>query len=236
MAAVVAVETRQETMEQQAKDTIPLGEAVHQLNLNTTSDELLAEIEAQRRKAVAPPEVKTRKRSWKRFLVSGALSLSLLTNIALLASNISLRHLLSLPTKINAPAIINGTVLLSSIPDNEIVYTDFSTLVDIANGKGKLDTLVHTSPDYSTTSAPQWPVLRFKGRYFTHLWLTYADYSKLNNAPDNAAFYGATRETVKFNTSSNVSLDRFKGMDTPPDTLDGTENIQGIGIGAVENK
>lgn len=74
-AALTAIESRRQVQTEREIDTIALGEAIRQLGLDVTADELMAEVRAHRGAEIAAAEAiavkrRTARRTWKAGLIA----------------------------------------------------------------------------------------------------------------------------------------------------------------------
>lgn len=137
--ALAAIEARR----QADAGTIPLDQAVSELHLDSTSDEIWAEVQAQRAKAAAPkaapqekpqqaqpfsaavPVVRVRPRGWRRLLAP-VLVLGVLMSTGIIPHPWGHSH-----TAAVAPILRP----LAAVPNGIEVYADDAALAEIAAGK-----------------------------------------------------------------------------------------------------
>ena len=145
--ALAAIETRKQAEVSRLAGTIPISQAVSELNLDSTPEEILAEVQAQReqiqreqaeqqaqagqqrqaaqqadRQFVAPQA--RRRGRWARLVAP-------LFFVWLLAHNGLLPHFGTHSTHIAAPILRS----LAQVPDGKEVYADDAALVQISEGK-----------------------------------------------------------------------------------------------------
>lgn len=144
--ALTAIEARKQAEASRLAGTIPIDQAVSELHLDSTSEEIWAEVQAQRDKAEAArreqrrqdkaakkaqaaqqqavtPRIR-RPRRWVRVLVP-------LVFLGVLFHNRGLPHFGDHSTHIAAPVLRP----LAQIPDGKEVYADDEALVQVSEGK-----------------------------------------------------------------------------------------------------
>ncbi len=196
--ATAAIEARHSARAQHDAATIPIGEAVHQLNLEATPEEVLAEVQAQRSaktQALQSGEKRnTRPKSVKIMAAVIALQFAFIAFMGarLLAVNDALRvrdnayHQLALhlPNQVTYQPAIKAT--LSALHQ---LNPGLSHSLDIANGQTvacKFDTLetlaLGAKPaDVQTAQHPAgttWSLLRRGDKFFVQGWTT-PEYAEL---------------------------------------------------------
>lgn len=137
--ALAAIEARRQAEAAHLAGTIPIDQAVSDLHLDSTSDEIWEEVKAQRTKtaaaqqkpvayaappqAVAPPQV--RRRGW-RGLLAPVLVIGVLMSAGVIPHPWGHSH---------APVAAPLLRPLSAIPDGTEVYADDAALIQISEGK-----------------------------------------------------------------------------------------------------
>jgi hypothetical protein len=183
--AVAAVEARNDAVSKHEAETIPLGEAVHQLGLNATPEELLAEIRARRMQTIQAqtlrPEQKTSvERRWKRTLLRAGVALSLAANALLLAYLFTQTRITAAPAveapsvsvnvplpNIPAPVVTisgipggSGDMTLSGVESGSTAYATRDALYQITHEE-KWDQIdVYGNQELNRIGGPQWPIVR----------------------------------------------------------------------------
>ncbi len=138
--ALAAIEANRQAEAGRLAGTIPIDQAVSELHLDSTSDEIWAEVQAQRARASAAQHEQThrtqalqpqpvalhakRRWGWPRLIVPAVVVWALLHNHVP-------PHFWSRPTHIAAPILLP----LAQVPDGKEVYADDSALVQISEGK-----------------------------------------------------------------------------------------------------
>ncbi len=157
-AALAAIEARRQA---DAK-TIPLDQAVSELNLDSTSDEIWAEVQKQRAKAAAAVSVpaaatapkidaKTRRRGW-RVLVAPALVIAVLMSAGVIPHPWGHTH-----APIAAPVLRP----LSAVPDGAEVYADDAALTQISDRRPLSQVSVST-----VAAGNRWTVFKRGGHVY----------------------------------------------------------------------
>jgi hypothetical protein len=165
-AALAAIEVRKQA---EAK-TIPIDQAVSELHLNSTADEIWTEVQAQRAKAAAQrsqhkeeqrtqeaQETKPRRRSGsgRRRMFAPLL---LVGGIILLSQHGTLPHFWN-----NAPAAAPILRSLAQEPDGKTVYADDAALVQISEGKSPAQTTISEN-----ATGNRWPLVKMNGHVYLH--------------------------------------------------------------------
>ena len=133
--ALAAIEARRQSEAARLAGTIPIDQAVTELHLDSTSEEIWAEVQAHRAAAV-PTQAQTakpqliaqrprRRRAWSGFLAPVVLV------GALLYAGVIPHHFGGHSPRAAAPVLRS----LSQIPDGKEVYADDSALVQVSEGK-----------------------------------------------------------------------------------------------------
>lgn len=138
--ALAAIEARRQAEAGRLAGTIPIDQAVSELHLDSTSDEIWAEVQAQRAKAAAAQREQVQRaqaaqqqfiiprtrgpRRWVRFIAP-------LVFFGILFHNSALPHFGNHPTHAAAPVLRP----LAQVPDGKEVYADDAALVQVSEGK-----------------------------------------------------------------------------------------------------
>ncbi len=184
-AALAAIEIRRQA---EAK-TIPLDQAVSELHLDSTPDEIWAEVQAQREKTALPkaapmkppqqavqplsvsmPVVRVRSRGWRRLLAP-VLVLGVLMSTGVIPH--SFTPLGFSPSLLTQKTFSNDAPILrpfSQIPKNTEVYADDNALRQISEGKPAAQILVSENP-----SGSRWTLVKIKGHVYLHGFTASAD-------------------------------------------------------------
>ena len=166
--ALAAIEARRQA---EAK-TIPLDQAVSELHLDSTSDEIWAEVQAQRAKAAAqqtgPPQTQIdprltsprsqRFRGWP-VLIAPAIALWIVGNAILTANG---HH--------HAPVAAPILHPLAQEPETATVYADDSSLAQISQG-------VPASKIFVSESAGdnRWKLIKLQGHVYLQRYIAHVD-------------------------------------------------------------
>lgn len=148
--ALAAIEARR----QAEAGTIPIDQAVSELHLDSTPDEIWAEVQKQRTKASLPkaapveqpqqaappvsvnrPTVRVRPRGWRRLLAP-VLVIGVLMSAGVIPHNFTSHGFSpSLLTSKHSPPAAPVLTPLSAVPDGKEVYADDAALIQISEGK-----------------------------------------------------------------------------------------------------
>ncbi|HZO87034.1 MAG TPA: hypothetical protein VFB38_01755 [Chthonomonadaceae bacterium] len=164
--AVATVEARKEAETRRQMDTIPIGEAVQQLGLYVSPEEVLAEIKGQRASA-AIAAAATRKRRRRLTLTGALLTLSLAANLLLVTLLLSVNNR-PMPAPDMAPAtpftetLPYGQRRLSDVADNEVVYSNLYAIHELNQGKQPSEVLVSTE----TGNTNQWALVKLNDKLY----------------------------------------------------------------------
>lgn len=137
-AAITRLEARKDSDERQVDGTIPIGEAVEQLGLEATPEEVLAEVQAGRQQAVPR---KSRMPLGKRLVLSLSLP-GIILGIALGGNSLlQMRHQQTIPANVSPriwPVLLHPDLLvstasgklvsLSKVKDNQPVHCNMSNV------------------------------------------------------------------------------------------------------------
>ena len=147
-AALTSLEVRKAGIDGRP-DTIALGDAIRQLDLDATPEELLAEVQALQsaRRRLRELNARARARRWVQVSIFFALAV-VVYFVAFLAARTPAEPPLALTP---APTVHvearEPYPLLSAVPVGEVVGVDFNTLVKLANGKAPADLRVDARVD-----------------------------------------------------------------------------------------
>ena len=152
--ALAAIEARRQAEAAHLAGTIPIDQAVSDLHLDSTPDEIWAEVKTQREKASLPkaapvkqpqqaappisvsmPVVRVRHRGWHR-LIAPVLVIGVLMSTGVIPHNFTPHgfspSLLTDRHFSTAAPVVNP---LSAVPDGKEVYADDAALIQISEGK-----------------------------------------------------------------------------------------------------
>lgn len=195
--AVAAIETRKDAEAQRHAETISLGEAVHQLDLRMTPEELLAEIESQRVAATSAVNMRHSQPLWRRRLagIGGALSLAIILALSIKVITLSRalyrsRKALSTMQALTAPRfdLNSSSVLLSSVPNRVPVHCDVDTLGDLARSMSPSQIYVDARQDASKIPTTDWTLIKRNGNVYLAGWISTDAYYKLCNGQSSVMF------------------------------------------------
>ena len=182
--ALAAIEARR----QAEAGTIPIDQAVSELHLDSTSDEIWAEVQAQRMKASLPkaapvvqpqqaappvsvsmPAVRVRHRGWRRLLAP-VVVIGVLMSTGVIPHNFT-SHGFS-PSLLTDKHFPTAAVLtpLSTVPDGKEVYADDNALSQISKGKPAAQVAVSQDP-----SSNSWTLVKMRGHVYLHGFTASAD-------------------------------------------------------------
>lgn len=176
--AVARHQARREEAAQKLEGTVSLGDAVRELNIDITPEELLAEVQAARAEAQAVhavPQARRRPR-WGLFAASAGLL------AALAVSLYGLRQAVApLPADVQMSAATLSTVIPITAPDTILVQDNsgkspvLRTLQEIPNGVPVHCSLTQTDghaslADFSNPSTA-WTVIKYNGQVYVRGWI-----------------------------------------------------------------
>ncbi|HZO89821.1 MAG TPA: BON domain-containing protein [Chthonomonadaceae bacterium] len=146
--AAASLESKRDAEHTWREKTLPLEEAIEQLGLNVTPEELCPEVEAIRAERAAKKEQERKLRHYRRALFMGGLVLSL---VCLLIAGVFAGLLIQLRALHRAlhPATL-PIQPLALVPDNVPVHIDSAMLINLASGDttpDKVFVFVDTRPD-----------------------------------------------------------------------------------------
>lgn len=185
--ALAAIEARRQADAAHLAETIPIEQAVSDLHLDSTSDEIWAEVQAQRAKATTVreplPRLKpqqavqpvnagqfARRRGW-RVLLPPILVLGVLMSVGIIPHNFGPHGFSpSLVTPKNTPVADSTLRPLSTIANGVEVYASDATLLQISKGKPAGQVLVSKDPD-----GTQWTLVRMDGHVYVRGFTVRAD-------------------------------------------------------------
>lgn len=194
--ALAAIEARRQAEAAHLAGTIPLDQAVSDLHLDSTSDEIWAEVQKQRAKAAMPAAVQStspqaltalrpkRRRSWRRLLAAGALLW------ALSATGV-IPHFWSHAHPQAAPNLRP----LSTVPDSTEVYADSLALLQISEGRPAANISVSEN-----STGNRWTVFKRGGRVYLHGYI--------KSAPSLEALGGKPLDVYNDDNSGELDGDR----------------------------
>jgi hypothetical protein len=160
--ALSAIEARRAAAVSQMENTLSIEEAVTHLGLDITPEELLAEVEAQRKKAATVAVTPTRQtvRKGRRRLFVTVLGLSLLLNIAL-----------SLYT-FRTATLTPYQRVIAAMPEKKPIYASIETIRALATGQisGQFVLEGLQKPHFAL-----WTVEKVNGELFVRGWRERSD-------------------------------------------------------------
>ncbi len=170
-AAIARIEARQDTDQRRADGTIPIGEAVQQLGLEATPEEVLAEVQAGRRQAVP------RKR---RMPLGRRLALSLGLTGILLGAALGGNDLWQMRRQAAAQASAGSYVLPVLLDPNLLVSTASGKLVNLSAVKdgqpvhcdmsGVDGRVVFTQWTPNSATQNPWTLIKHDGQVYVRGW------------------------------------------------------------------
>jgi hypothetical protein len=233
--ALAAVETRRADEQQRTADTIALGEAIRQLDLDVTPEELLAEVSIRRREVQQSANRKVRQRENNLVLVM-VLVVSFAVNILLVT-----RQPRGQQPSVVAAATITPTPQLadfpklSQVPDGLTVFVDFDTLSALAKGRAADSVVVDARQNVG--SRQLWRIVKQPNGLFVQAFVSEADALKIANG--QAGQLSATDPTWGGTQSyalTDVPLARFANIVHTSSVTepDGTYFVSGVKLGTVK--
>ena len=219
--ATAAIEARQNARAQHEAATIPIGEAVHQLNLEATPEEVLAEVQAQRRantQIQAGVTTNTRSRSSRvmRVVITAQTAIILALGMQIVTMNsriteaqqIAQRNALiyTLPTEVQQQVLQqqNGVVKPTpSVLDEQLLKSGQFHSLDIPIGQTaqcKYDTIEklanNADPSHTyTASKPAgttWQLARDASGFYVNCWTSMKDAEQLLNRQEAVVYASNT--------------------------------------------
>lgn len=224
--ALAAIEARKQAEASRLAGTIAIDQAISDLHLDSTPDEIWAEVQAQRVKAsvpkIAPPQaVQTagvsapamRRRGWRRFLAP-ALVIGVLMSAGVIPHNFTPHGFSpSLLTEKHLPTAAPILRPLSAVPDGKEVYADDAALVQLSEGGAIAQITVSMNP-----SGNRWTVFRRSGHVYLRGFIESVDsLAEITGKPLNVYNDDNSGELHKDRTSNitlrvdNVSLQKSGG-------------------------
>ncbi len=169
--AMAAIEARRDADQMHVAETIPLGEAVQQLGLEMTPEELLAEINAQRTAAQTPPQLaaRTQTRSLRSRLKTAVIAVSLAANLILgftvLARYEHQNAAPPAPPPAAQPLAANvaGDLNLSNIAPDTTFYATHDALYQMSHGDKWLEIPIAQAQDLTRNGSAQWAIVKRAG-------------------------------------------------------------------------
>jgi hypothetical protein len=189
--AIAALESKREAERQQQHDTVPLGEMVHQLGIDVTPEELLAEVEEARAARIAAQQaggrrLTPRQANW--FLI---FLLALLVAPTLLA--VLFARLRVSPPRKASPTL--AMIPLSQVADGQIVHIDYHTLSSLAAGQGEAGKMLVdarlTGADRTAGSPAfdtEWTLIRQGNAFVVRAWATAEQILRCSNEQRGIVF------------------------------------------------
>jgi hypothetical protein len=225
--ALTAVEAKSEERSRQLADTISLGDAVQQLGLQVSAEELLAEITAQRSRQLQPRKTATRLVIRRNAAAAIAVGLLMLAFLLILRSMPRSAPALSIPPPAEAalqPTASTGYPLLSEVPDGQTVQCDFPTLKSLAAGTNPATVHVDARPE--DPASRLWTVIKHNGKLFVKGWGLQSEALKAVNG-QNAVLYASQ-------TFGEVTTEARVPIEVPIDVINGAQNQHTEHTGDVE--
>jgi hypothetical protein len=253
--AVSRYETRKMAEAQVPPDTMTIGEAIEQLSLTADPEELLAEVERERKRV--EEEARLKNPPWKEqqkqqavtpktrtmrpglALLGAVLGVSLMMNLVLFVSNIEARRWVAFPpTPVDAMAapfgmttpvsIMEDAVPLISLQDGQTAYANLDTINQLANGKSAEETFVHTQREHTGKMwNSEWMLVKLNGQWYIRGWATPDTQFASNTRKYN--FLSHNPDGGSGYTTRTVPLDKFKNI-LDPTFIDETSKVRGVFI------
>lgn len=208
--ALAAIEARR----QADAGTIPLDQAVSELHLDSTSDEIWAEVQAQRAKVAAARQKPApaaqaapvsglrgrdhlRRRGLRR-LVAPAVVIGLLMSAGIIPHNFTPHGFSpSLITKAAAPTLRP----LSAVPDGKEVYADDAALIQISEGKPAAQVVISEN-----ATGNRWNLVKTGGHVYLRGYIESASsFQSLRCKPLNV-YNDDNSGELEGNKTSNITL------------------------------
>ena len=187
-AALAAIEARRQAEAAHLAGTIPIDQAVSDLHLNSTPDEIWAEVKTQREKASLPtvpveqpqqaapplsvtmPAARVRPRGWRR-LIAPVLVIGVLMSTGVIPHNFTPHGFSpSLLTDRHFPTAAPILTPLSAVPDGKEVYADDYALAQISEGKPQPKITVSQN-----VSGNRWTLIKRDGHVYLRGYTERAD-------------------------------------------------------------
>jgi hypothetical protein len=206
--ALAAVESRRAEEQQREADTIALGDAILQLDLNVTPEELLAEMNRQRQERQQAGVHKKQRR--QRILVLGmALCASLLFNLLYIArSHVDVAPARAATVTPGPPGALPNFPKLSQVPDGLTVFVDHETLSALASGTPE-NAVVVDARQY-VDSRRLWRLVKHAGKVSVQAFISEADALSIANDREGLVYATDPTGSGAAFTLTDVPLDRFK--------------------------
>ena len=183
--ALAAIEARR----QAEAGTIPIDQAVSELHLDSTSDEIWAEVQAQRMKASLPkaapvvqpqqaappvsvsrPVGRVRPRGWRRLLAPVLVIGVLMSTGVIPHSFTPYGFSPSLLTSKHFPTAAPVLTPLSAVPDGTEVYADDASLIQLSKGRSAAPITVSQNPGSNS-----WTLVKMHGHVYLRGFTARAD-------------------------------------------------------------
>lgn len=217
--ALAAIEARKQAEASRLAGTIPIDQAVSELHLDSTSEEIWVEVQAQRVKAAAaqheqrlprqarphetqaaPQQSTTPQQSTathSKYRKKWAAFLAPLILVGILFHNGSLPHFRSHPTHVSAPRLTS----LAQVPDGKEIYADDLALVQISKGKPQAQVTVSENP-----SGNRWTLVKVSGHVYLRGYI--AETASLQPLQGNALhiYNDANSGELQGIKTSNITL------------------------------
>lgn len=190
--ALAAIEARRQAEAAHLAGTIPIEQAVSELHLDSTSDEIWAEVQGQRAKAaaarqrpapifqaipkhvvpqqvIAPPQTR-RRRGWRRLLAP-VLVVGVLMGTGVIPHNFTPHGFSpSLLTDKHFPTAAPILRPLTQEPDGKEVYADDAALVQISEGKPVSQITISEN-----ATGNRWPLVKMGNHVFLRGYIASTD-------------------------------------------------------------
>lgn len=221
-SALAAIEARRQAEAAHLAETIPIEQAVSELHLDSTSDEIWAEVQKQRARASArqkppaqmvQPQPATKPRTSSRHAWM-AMFTPLLIGWVLVQAGV-VPHFWG-PHTAAAPILRP----LSAVPDGTEVYADGTALIQISDGKP-----LATISVSQNVSGNRWTVFKRGGHIYLHGYI--------ESAPSLEALAGKPLNVYNDDNSGELQGDRTSGItlrvdDVPVQKSAGDGDYSGI--------
>lgn len=213
--ALASIEERKQAEASRLAGTIPIDQAVSELHLDSTSDEIWAEVQAQRARAAAAQREHTRReqrqqkqaaqqaqaarpqfvaprrlQGWTRFIAP-------LVVLWVLVHNGIIPHFWSHPTHAAAPILRP----LAQIPDGKEVYADDAALAQISAGKPAAQITVSEA-----ATGNRWTMVKMGSHVYLRGYIAHADSLQSLQGSALHIYNDSDSGELKRELTSNITL------------------------------
>lgn len=244
--AVSRYETRKMTDTQVPPDTMTIGEAIEQLSLHATPEELLEEVERERQRAEAKEKLenppwksqerrteelhRTRRQRNTIAALSAFLFASAFMNIIMFGGLLAMSERRNADRAATVREIIpasQGNRTLTGVPDGQTVYANMDTVNQLANGKSQAQTRVFTSRNHDNAVwNSHWGLIKLNDKVYVRGWAAPGTlfvgsrkYNFVSHNPDALDGY----------TTRTVPIEEFKDI-LDPSYIDPNSKVRGVFI------